>query len=107
MNIDYLRIYDVGFGHSEDIGSIKIEGDQLIGYYGPYYWYDHDEEHRNEDLQNKGSKIQTYGYNDSLCISVPKGNFGGEVEKLHHLRVGWDYAHELDDDEDSHNEPHN
>ena len=50
MNIDYLRIYDVGFGHSEDIGSIKIEGDQLIGYYGPYYWYDHDEEHRNEDL---------------------------------------------------------
>jgi len=38
MNIEHLRIYDVGFGHSEDIGSIKIEGKQLIGYYGPYHW---------------------------------------------------------------------
>jgi len=98
MNIEYLRIYDVGFGHSEDIGSIKIEGKQLIGYYGPYHWYDYDKEHRNEDLVHEGSTIQTGNNKDSICIQVPNGNFGGKVEKLHHLRVGWYNADDLDRD---------
>jgi len=104
MNINHLRIYDVGFGHSEDIGSIKIEGAQLIGYYGPYHWYD--EEHtEGRDLGFKGSKIQTYDSEGSICIQVPNGNFGGKVEKLHHLRVGW---HERDLNRyGGHHGPHN
>jgi len=54
---EVVRIYDAGFGHSEEIGSIKIEGAQLIGYYGPYYWYD--EEHKDRDLITEGSTMQT------------------------------------------------